>query len=265
MLLQKGISKNKIPDPLLYTHYMIDEAGRENAVLMMLIVEYHYFIHQMYDSDEVDHVPTVILLGSNKQSKTINTPIGSDKIYYSILEKDMLSVTTAPMFTDLYNKGMLLRRNKVYNRRLLETNNPYRTSLVMELNSALENNDDQALQTLIELSKIPGVARPIDDFFFKTDTSNEEKSSRKRNLKETNANLSSIETAYLRICTKHTDNTTVLENLKFQSTNTESVWERVYALDNEYSPAEIYNANTLFCPAFNDETYLTPNWVKEAI
>ena len=286
LLLQKGVSGNKIPDPLMYTHYMIDEAGRGSAVLMLFLVAYHYFVHQMYDTDEVDKVPTIILLGSNKQSQTINTPIGPDKKYYPILDKDMLSVTTTPMFADLYNRGLLLRRNKVYNRRLHETHSPRITSLVMELNSALENNDDQALKTLAKLSKIPGVSKPITDFFYKeegqsdsTDSDEDEDAKReeerrkanirrknKRKFCETTEDFAKIEGAYLRVCTKHTDNTTVIKNFKRTNKNdVEVVCERVYTIssgDGE-DPKEIFDANILFCPGFNDETYLTPNWEKE--
>lgn len=46
------LPESKIPTPLIYDEYVIDEAERDKAFFLLLIIFYHYYVHSKYDTDE---------------------------------------------------------------------------------------------------------------------------------------------------------------------------------------------------------------------
>ena len=157
LLMSNG--KSNIPDVLLYDTFIIDEASRESPFFVFLFIVYYYYMHQTFQTDEVDKLPIICLSGSINQSMTMNSGLGENKIVYDILEHDMISITTNRMFSE----EQILRRFKQFNRRIGETNNPKYKALVMEFNSMLENNDPKANLLLKELKSHSSV--PYNDFF----------------------------------------------------------------------------------------------------
>lgn len=208
----------------------------------------------MFKTDEIDKLPTICLLGSINQSMTMNSGLGEEKIVYDILDHDMVSITTNAMFSTKY----ILRRFKQYNRRIGETNNPKYKALVMEFNSMLENNDPKAQSLLKELKKFSSVS--YNDFFYvkNEDTNDKENQDCKYN---------SLQNSYLRICDIHADNMTVEANFQAYTKNNCQknmcfVIESIYCRKDSYNPVVIYNANSFFCPAFEDVKYNTDHWNK---
>ena len=271
-------SKNKIPDMLLYDTFVVDEACRESPFFTFLLIINYYFLHQTFDTDEVDRMPTICLLGSINQSMTMNSGLGSKGILYGILEHDMISVTTKKMFP----KKECLRQFKQYNRRIGETNNPKYKALVMEFNSMLENNDPNAHSLLKEIKEFSSV--PYEDFFFvanekECDDDDDDKTEknddeyewiRKENgqvirMKKDDIVTDGKDISYLRICDIHADNMTVEDNFqkyykKYRKADILEVIESVYGERGAFKPDAIFNANSNFCPAFEDVKYNFPNW-----
>lgn len=249
--------KSKIPDMLLYDTFIIDEASRESPFFLFLLIVNYYYIHQVFKTDEIDKLPTICLLGSVNQSMTMNPGLGEEKIIYDILDHDMISITTNSMF----DKKYILRRFKQYNRRIGETDNPKYKALVMEFNSMLENNDPKAQLLLKELKNFSSVS--YDDFFY---VKNEDNLIDK-NTSNTRDSYNTKEVPYLRICDLHADNMTVEANYQEYTKNNNKkntclVTESLYCRKNEYNPTVIYNANSFFCPAFEDVKYNYDHWDK---
>ena len=84
---------------------------------------------------------------------------------------------------------------------------------------------------------------------------------------QNNDNTESSDTPYLRICDIHADNMTVEANFQTFTKNYHPedvciVTESVFGRQNDVNPMVIYNANSFFCPAFEDVKYNDDHWDK---
>lgn len=109
-MLASNISATRIPDPLLYDTYVIDESGRLPALEGLQLVHYDKYIHYLYDTcHKMTRRPNLILVGSCTQNKVIN----QNSQDWGINDYSLITMVTAPFFR---NESYLSKLN-VFNRR----------------------------------------------------------------------------------------------------------------------------------------------------
>lgn len=94
-ILANGVPTKRIPDPLLYDNYVIDEAGRLTALEGLQLVHYDKYVHRLYGTCHgANRVPSLLLVGSCTQNKVIN----KNKQEWAINDFSLITMVTAPFF-----------------------------------------------------------------------------------------------------------------------------------------------------------------------